>query len=109
MRLKYVFFFIIAGCHDPHGYPHLEFILFFYCFFLIAGCHESHDGYPHFEFQQRRTDASDGESGKERGTQVLKFTSDFTCFNGTKIQIPTLRTLRILHTATSLLVQKYKY
>ena len=84
-------------------------ISFFFAFFLISGCHESHDGYPHLEFQRRRADASNGESGQERGAQVLKFARDFTCFTGTKVQILTLRTLRTLHTATSLLVQKYIY
>ena len=85
------------------------FNFIFFCFFFISGCHESHDGYPHLEFQRRRADASNGESGQERGAQVLKFARDFTCFTGTKVQILTLRTLRTLHTATSLLVQKYIY
>jgi hypothetical protein len=69
------FFFLLQAVMILTGIRTLNFIFFiafFIAFFFIAGCHESHDGYPHFEFQQRRTDASDGESGQERGAQVLK-------------------------------------
>jgi hypothetical protein len=84
-------------------------LLFLFLFFLLQAVMNLTTGIRTLNFNNDGQMLLMASQAKKEALRYSKFTRDFTCFTGTKVQILTLRTLRILHTATSLLVQKYKY
>ncbi len=84
-------------------------LLFLLLFFLLQAVMNLTTGIRTLNFNNDGQMLLMASQAKKEALRYSKFTRDFTCFTGTKVQILTLRTLRILHTATSLLVQKYKY